>query len=186
MDQNVNYVLVDADGNVAEICSVPPELFASEPPEGRRIVVLADGVLPTTIQLRVDLRKLRKTVTTVATLADVLLLRQASPMPADHRLEMERGAAIAELDRRYAIKLQSVTGALSSLHAEKRRQAEAGGGPLVADEADRRAILENAAQQDQVLATIERERRGLKARLRAALTAEDIEAALAANRDDKR
>lgn len=179
MDQNVNYVLVDADGNVAEICSVPPELFASEPPEGRRIVVLADGVLPTTIQLRVDLRKARKAITTVATLDDILLQRQASPIPEEHRIEIKRGAAIAELDRRYALKIQALAGPLAGLHAEKRRQAEAGGGALVDDEADRAAILARAAEQDTRLAELDRRRRALKDEIRAAGTVEAVQAILA-------
>ena len=175
MKQNISYVLIDADGFVAEIRSMP-EVVATD---GKRVVILADGVLPTTTQLRVDLRKVRKPVTTVARLADVLLARPDAQTPDEHRTELARGAAIAELDDRYALKLRLLTGPLSSLHAEKRRQAAAGGGPLVADEADRLAILANAARQDAAVAELERQRRCLKARLKAAATPAEIEAVLA-------
>jgi MoxR-like ATPase len=97
-------------------------------------------------------------------------------MPEHVIVDMERRKRIADLDQIYSERLAEIAGPLAAIHAEKRRQAEAGGGPLVADEADRLAILANAAAQDEAVAAIERERREVKALLRAAKSRNELAA----------
>lgn len=101
------------------------------------------------------------------------------PPPPPPELEEERVAALANLDMTFIARLSDATGPFASLHAEKRRQAEAGGGPLVVDEEDRLAILANAKAQNEAIAAIERQRRETKAALRAATTEDEIKAILA-------
>ncbi|PWJ79857.1 hypothetical protein C7441_114135 [Pseudaminobacter salicylatoxidans] len=179
------YLVVDRKGCIVTQCRVPNSMFPPEIAKGTRIVVPADGKGPDT-EMRVDRRKVRKPINSVATLNDVLLRSNEPAAPAEHRLESLRGEAIAELDRAFAARLRSLLGPLADLHAAKRRQAETGGGSLVDDETDRLAIMENAARQDEAIAQMERKRRSLKARIRSATTSQDIEDALAALIDDKR
>lgn len=185
----VAYILVDGTtGQVLQSVSVPQRFFPRPVPAGQRMVVLGDGKAPSTTQRRVDLRKVRQKMTFTATLDDVLAARQPEirPRSAVIELMMQQSAAVGRLDREFVRRMEDLAGPLASLHAEKRRQAEAGGGPLVADEADRLAILENAARQDAALAALETKRRAIKAAIRAAATAGEIDAALAAVSHDEK
>ncbi len=169
------FLIVDKDGNVVSHNRFPNEIFPPDIIEGTRIVVPADGKGPVN-DVRVDLRKVRKSINYVATIDDILTKWRPEPTPEHVIVEVERHIRMVELDKIYAECLADISGLLAALHAEKRRQAEAGGGPLVADEADRLAILENAARQDEALAEIERERRATKARIRGATTLDDLRA----------
>lgn len=169
------YLVVDNNGRVVSHNRIPNEMFPPALPAGTRIVVPADGKGPET-DVRVDLRKVRKPVNYVASIEDVLTTWRPEPTPAHVILDMERRKHMAELDRIYAERLAGIAGPLAGIHAEKRRQAEAGGGSLVADEADRLAILANAAAQDEAVAIIERERREAKALLRAAKSRNELAA----------
>lgn len=171
------YLVVDSKGRVVSHNRIPNEMFPPDISAGTRIVVPADGKGPET-DVRVDLRKARKPVNHVASIEDVLTTWRPDPMPEHVIVDIERHKRIADLDRIYAERLAEIAGPLAAIHAEKRRQAEAGGGPLVADEADRLAILENAEKQDSELAEMEAERRAIKARLRNAGTEEEIAAAV--------
>lgn len=177
--QTISYVTVDAaTGRTIGLFSVPRRLLPKNPRAGEKIVIVTDGNLPAHTQYLLKLDMLPEPVTYVEQLADIIA---ANEMPAPKNkadLEAVRAAGIRDLDLSYAERMASMTGPLSTLHAEKRRQAEAGGGPLVANEADRLAILENAERQDSELAEMESERRAIKARLRNATTEEEIAAAL--------
>lgn len=87
-----------------------------------------------------------------------------------------RGAALRQaeeaVDRHFAQLISVELGPLGALYARKRAQAEAGTGALL--DGDREAILARAAEQDERVAKIDRERRDLKRRLRAAATAADV------------
>lgn len=185
----VAYILVDdSTGHCLTVGSVPQRFFPRPVPSGQRMVVLTDGKVPSTTQLRVDLRKVRQPLTFVARLDDVLACRQPEIRQPDAALEiiMRRHEALGRLDREFARRMAEIAGPLADLHAAKRRQAEAGGGPLVADDADRLAILDNAARQDAALAALESDRRAVKAAIRAAATAGEIDAALAAFSHDEK
>ncbi len=169
------YLVVDNDGRVVSHNRIPNEMFPPALPAGTRILVPADGKGPET-DVRVDLRKVRKPVNYVASIEGVLTTWRPEPTPAHVILDMERRKRMAELDRIYAERLAGIAGPLASLHAEKRRQAEVGGGPLVADEADRLAILANAAAQDKAIAEIECQRRAVKAQIRMAETSAELDA----------
>ncbi len=56
-------------------------------------------------------------------------------------------------------------------------EAEAGGGPLIADEDERQAVLAKSAEEQAMVAGIERERLEKKAAIRAATTVEDVKTA---------
>ncbi len=175
----VAYILVDeTTGHVLSAGSVPKRFFPRPVPSGQRMVVLGDGKAPNTTQLRVDLRKVRQPMTFVERVDDVLACRQPEVRQPDAAIEiiMRRHEALGRLDREFARRMAEIAGPLADLHAEKRRQAEAGGGPLVADETDRLAILDNAAQQDTALAALETERRAIKALIRASTTLDDLHA----------
>src|SRR5690606_31777920 len=126
---------------------------------------------------RVDLRKVRKKVNYVRSIASVCA--STKTLPGGVLLEICRDQAVDHLDRSHASRVAQLKGPLADIHAAKRRQAESGGGPLVADEADRLAILANAEAQDEQIAAIERERRRVKAALRAATSEDEIKAIMA-------
>ena len=88
-------------------------------------------------------------------------------------IDAHRAAAEAAIDRHFAIAINAAIGPLGALHLIKRHQAMAGGGTLAAD-AD--AILKRTAEQDAALADIDTARRVLKARVRAAASAAEINA----------
>ena len=159
--------------------SVPARLFASvDVPAGHRLVKPLDGIVPAGM-VRLDLRKIRRERNEVSTIESVMAARQPDGLSSEQLLEVSRAKALAAVDQSYGLRMQSITGPFATLHAEKRRQAEAGGGPLVLDEADRLAILANAAAEDEAVGTIERQRRAVKAALKAATTEDEIKAALA-------
>lgn len=171
---SVRFIYIDASTGFVVSRQMLPAL-PGEPPEGQRIVVPADGKLPSAAA-RIDLRRARKSVNHVASIDDVLASWRP-PEPSEIELLLQaKHAAIAAVDRDYAERIASIQGPLSSLHAEKRRQAEAGGGPLILDESDRLSILANAAEEDEKVAAIDLERRTIKARLKAASTVDEIEA----------
>lgn len=180
MPRNVAYAVFDKDtGLLVRGVSVPADFPQAEPIEGALIVYLADGVLPRS-EVKVDRRKIKKPVTEVATLSDAILPWAPPPLPDEALLAMNRDTAISALDASYAEQIAGIAGPLAMLHAEKRRQAEAGGGPLVADEADKLAILANAQVQDEAIAALEQERRAAKQAIREATTTEEVAAALQA------
>ncbi len=164
--RNVDYVLVDiATGFVTGLFSVPGRLFDPVVPAGMRMVVPADGILPKGERVKIDLRKVRREIVAVESIEAVRLSWRESQISDEIRFEQRLTVALGVVDRDFAGRIASLAGPLSALHTEKRRQAEAGVGPLVADEADRRAILVNAKAQDETIASIDRERRAIKARL---------------------
>lgn len=181
---NIRYALVDEKSGLVTLrASVPARLYAEfDVPAGQRLVRPLDGKIPPHA-VRLDLRKIRGVRNEVTSIESVLAARQPQAMSAAQMLDLRRAREIAELDLRYAARIDTLTGPLASVHSEKRRQAEAGGGPLVADEADRLAILENAALQDEAIAAVESERRRIKAAVKAATTEEEIEAALAITKE---
>lgn len=179
------YLVINNDGRVISHCLIPNEMFPPEIAAGTRIIVPADGKGPET-EVRVDLRKVSEPITHVETIQDILAWSESAQPSAEVLLDIERRRHIAKVDDVYAQRIAAVAGPLAALHAEKCRQAEAGGGPLVADEADRLAILSNAERQNEAIAEIERQRRAVKAMLRAAETDSDFAAALALIDDDER
>lgn len=93
------------------------------------------------------------------------------------RADAMRPAAIAAIDEHFTARILAIVGPLAALHALKRAQAEIGQGVLI--DGDREAILARAAEQDERLAVIDRQRRSLKERVRLAASAAAIRAALA-------
>ncbi len=175
--RNINYVVIDAEtGLVKEVVSIPPDQFPlREATKTERIVVPADGILPGE-PVRFDLRKVRKTVNAVETLAGIMSKANPEPIAEVHRVNVRRNAQLRSIDALYADRMSRLLGPLGFLHAEKLRQAEAGGGPLIVDETDRQAILANAEAESKAIAALEQERRSFKVQLRSALTIDQIEA----------
>lgn len=93
--------------------------------------------------------------------------------------ELAKPLALAELDRLYADRIAAVMGPFAALHALKREQALAGGGPLVADEADRLAIIAAVDAEMARLADLETRRLAFRARIRAAQSNAEISVVLA-------
>lgn len=179
--RNIRYGLVNVrTGEVQQWVSVPSEMFEDQVlPDGMRIVMPQDGLTPR-CPVRLDMRKVRQPITVVATIESVLAPTWAEDvLPAEAILEIARCNAVATLDHRFAARMAEIAGPLAAIHAEKRQQAEVGGGALIVDESDRLAILANAAAQDEAVAAIERQRRDVKARLRSAATEDEIAAILA-------
>ena len=92
-------------------------------------------------------------------------------------IDAHRAAAEAAIDRHFAAAINAAIGPLGALHLIKRHQALAGGGALAAD---RDAILERVTEQDATLIELDGARRDLKARVRAAGTAAEINAIMTA------
>ncbi|TPJ83832.1 hypothetical protein FJ422_16295 [Mesorhizobium sp. B2-6-3] len=98
------------------------------------------------------------------------------------RADVLRPDAEARIDRHYARMINELIGPLGLLHQRKAERAATGrklGGPLIVDEADRQAVLAAAARQDEAIAALDAERRRMKAGVRAAATAAEINAILA-------
>lgn len=89
------------------------------------------------------------------------------------RSKLYREKALDLIDRHYAARIDTVLGPMAALHMLKRIVPA---GELVAD---REAILQRAAEQDAELAAIDRERRDLKAAVRAAVSSTEIKALIA-------
>jgi uncharacterized membrane protein YdfJ with MMPL/SSD domain len=178
LSRNIHFVLVDATtGFVISRHSVPARHFPPKPTATQIIVVPADRQLPAG-EARIDLRKVCEPINHVASIESVQTSWRPKALPDADQFERHISAALGDLDNRFARLIDSVSGPLAGLHAEKRRQAEAGGGPLVDGEDDRLAILANSAIQIETLASLERKRRAIKAAIRAAGTDEEIKAAL--------
>jgi hypothetical protein len=92
------------------------------------------------------------------------------------RLAIRRDRALDQADRHFAALLTDVIGPFAEVHRMKREQAEAGGGSLIADEAERQAVLEKAADQAARLTEIETRRMAAKRAIRAAGSKEEIAA----------
>lgn len=178
---SIRFIYIDAKTGFILSRQMLPVL-PDAPPEGQRIVVPDDGQLPAA-DLRIDLRKARKPVNHVASIEDVLANWSPPELSPVHALEQMKEVAIFAVDKTYAEWIEKVQGPLAGLHAEKRRQAEAGGGPLIVDEEDRLAILAKAAEQDEILFAIDAERRSLKMAIKSAESKEEID--LAAAKADK-
>ncbi|MHA7835572.1 MAG: hypothetical protein ACX94A_13955, partial [Algiphilus sp.] len=89
------------------------------------------------------------------------------------RVGHTRDKALAAIDDHYAARIDAILGPMASLHLLKRIVPS---GPLVED---KDAILQRAAEQDAELARIDKERRDLKAKVRDAVSSEDIRALIA-------
>ncbi|MGN6773510.1 MAG: hypothetical protein ACTHJQ_27230 [Rhizobiaceae bacterium] len=87
-----------------------------------------------------------------------------------NRADAARSAALAEVDRHYARKINAVLGPLAVIHMLKRN------GALVDNDAE--AIAARAAEQDEELAALDKERRAVKDRIRACTTAANIKTIL--------
>lgn len=94
-------------------------------------------------------------------------------------LETLRQRALDRVDAHYAAVISSIYGQFPWAHQAKLEQARAGGGPLVADEEDRLAIIAKAADQLELLEHIEPERIAMKRAVREAESIEALEAATA-------
>ncbi|RWC58933.1 hypothetical protein [Mesorhizobium sp.] len=98
------------------------------------------------------------------------------------RADVLRPEAQTRVDWHYARMINELIGPLGLLHQRKAERASTGrklGGPLIVNEADRQAILAAAARQDEAIAALDAERRRIKAGVRAAATAAEINAILA-------
>lgn len=128
---------------------------------------------------RVDLRRLCKDPLHRYAFDDLMVERRLGKTEQTAAVDRAKVEALAAIDATFAVRIAAIVGPLAALHAEKRRQAEAGGGPLIDGETDRAAILAKAAEQDARVAELDRERRAMKARVRAGATAAEINAILA-------
>jgi len=88
------------------------------------------------------------------------------------RADIARGPALDRIDRHYSRLVAEEIGPLGALHALKRAQAIAGGGPLL--DGDAAAVLDRATAQDERLAGLDRARRAMKSAVRAATTSAEI------------
>lgn len=93
------------------------------------------------------------------------------------RADLLRPEAETRIDRHFAGRIDAVIGPLGALHLVKRMQATTGGGVLAGDDAE--AILARAGEQDAELARLDGQRRDMKASVRAARTAAEINTILA-------
>ncbi|OQM75604.1 hypothetical protein BFN67_17685 [Pseudaminobacter manganicus] len=80
-----------------------------------------------------------------------------------------------KVDEHFSKQINALIGPFGVLHAVKRLQAEFGGALV---DGDREDILARAAEQDAAIAILDKQRRGIKARLRAAKTSIEINAIL--------
>ena len=158
---------------------MPEEFVPSTPADGQRIVIPSDRVIPGG-PARLDLRKVRQPINRVASIESVQATWRADEPTEEMKLDLARDRAMHDLDTEYAAHFAVVRGPLAVVHSEKRRQAEAGSGALIADEDDRVAILAAAAAEDIILAEIEGARRAKKAALRAATSMEELNSIMAA------
>lgn len=176
----ISYLLVNEDGFIARRCFVPEEMFPPQDIEdGITVVVAEDGIALPPGQHRFDRRKLRNKVQRVSSYADALSTWRPDEQGEDSLVSRAMVDAEAVIDAAFARRMEAVRGPLAEIHAEKRRQAEAGGGPLIVDDADRLAILANAEAQDEQIAAIERRRREIKTALRAATSEDEIRTIMA-------
>jgi hypothetical protein len=185
--RNLRFVLVDTEtGFVETRISLPSADFESyEIPAGKRVVIPADDDIPVG-RVKLDLRKVRQPVNLVDSIASVQASWRKVEISAAVQLERKRQERLDDLDRRYAAHMAAVRGPLADLHAAKRRQAEAGDGPLVADEADRQAILAAASAEDEAIAMLERERRTIKERIKSAASPAEVDEIAAGAVPDKK
>ncbi len=89
------------------------------------------------------------------------------------RVGQTRDKALAAIDAHYAARIEAILGPMAALHLLKRIVPA---GELVAD---REAILKRATEQDTALAAVDRERRDLKVKVRAASSSDEIKAIVA-------
>jgi hypothetical protein len=144
----------------------------------RRLIIPEDGKPPENAAAKLNVKGLPTGVISVPSLAEITI--PVEPPSAEVVLELRRSETLAIVDAFFASAFASIRGPLAELHAEKRKQAEAGGGPLIVDEEDRVAILAKAKAQDDQIAKLEQERRTTKAALVAAVTIEEIAAIIGA------
>jgi len=165
-----------ATGAIRLIGSAPEDTLGryTEGDDSQRLVTLTDTDIVVGDYV-VDLAKLEAASEPCA-FADITV--EILP-PPEVLLQRARDDAEWRLDKHFAGMIASELGPLADVHVRKRRQAEAGGGPLVDDETDRAAILDRAAEQDARLAEFDRRRRRLKAEIRTARTVDEVAAALA-------
>lgn len=168
---NLRFLVVGNDGYTRKWMSLPESEFPPELDEDERIVV--PDVMPSGQVSRLDMRKVRRAINRVGSINDVMA--KAEPVPAAILLDKAISDKCLEIDQQFAALIAQLVGPFAALHAEKRRQAEAGGGPLVAGEEDRLAILERVAEQDAALSTLDANRLKLKAAVRAAKSPEAVQ-----------
>lgn len=94
-------------------------------------------------------------------------------------LTLLRKAAEADIDEHFAALIAADIGPLGALHMLKRMQAKAGVGPLLDGVADAVTVLARSDEQDERLADLDRQRRQMKAKVRAATSAAKIKELLA-------
>jgi len=92
------------------------------------------------------------------------------------RLGSFKAKAETMVDAAYADKISAVLGPVSIIHLIKRLTATSGTTSLLVDDKD--AVLQKAAEQDDLLATLDRERRAIKQQIRAAGSISDVKTIL--------
>lgn len=172
--ERVSFIVVSPDGAIQMRGECPPEML-HEYDGGRaaRVVVLRAGA--PLGDWRIDMRRLRRDPDHRHDFHAIAVTRKIGRAEAAMRVVIARLEAVELIDRHFAGLL---TGPLADVHARKRRQAEASGGTLVDGDADRMAILARAAEQDERLAALDRQRRALKADVREAETLEAVQVVL--------
>jgi hypothetical protein len=179
LSRNIFYLVVDYAGTIQSMGSVPASRFEDIKLEKRRrLIIPEDGKPPENAAAKLNVKGLPTGVISVPSLAEITI--PVEPPSAEVVLELRRSETLAIVDAFFASAFASIRGPLAELHAEKRKQAEAGGGPLIVDEEDRVAILAKAKAQDDQIAKLEQERRTTKAALVAAVTIEEIAAIIGA------
>jgi hypothetical protein len=171
--RTVAYVLIGPDGEVVERHRCMRDRVPEAAPEGHKIVVMADGSLPPA-EAKFDGRKIRKARTEIATVEEGLSANQRPAVPEDALVRKKQRAALGRVDQEFARRYAEILGPFAAIHAEKLRQAQAGGGPLIADEQERQDVLTKAAEQEELLVAVEKERMAAKAALREATTLGEI------------
>lgn len=94
-----------------------------------------------------------------------------------NRVDALRPVALAQIDEHFAEAINRVIGPLGPLHFLKRQQAMGGGGVLVNE--DQQEIIARCMEQDREIASLDLQRRDLKAAVRAATSSAEIKAVLA-------
>lgn len=173
MNKNITYVVIGSDGLVKRRASTPESRLPT-PNQGDKIVVFEDKRLPFA-GAKFDLRKLRNDVNTLESF-ERGLTKTSKPVQLTPEMIFRKKVrrALESVDAQFAQAYKDIKGPMADIHAEKKRQAETGGGPLIASEEERQIVLTNAAAEDEQIATMERIRLETKARIREAKTLEEL------------
>ena len=164
--KQITYALIDSEGLMEQIISVPAKSFVPLPPLGYKILVVEDGVMNELH--KIDMNKLGADLTIVKTLTEVVSPNQPAGYGFAKSLDLIRVSYITNLDNHFKSLYDNIWGPLKELHKEKRKQALDGNGPLIKGDSDRQAILDNGAKEDSQIAYLEDVRRHYKTALRQA------------------